>query len=241
MVRIRFVVCNFFLLAFTPHARCYSPLEFVDLFWGLSILLDREFRSRFAHYRLFPAGSGIVVGHIIFLYITVSFCNMPSVSYKLYLVHFDVLCIDYVLFIVWRIAGFLWYFLCYRFGWTHILSRRCRTVPKRLVWKNRRTYKPIVHDDYDYDDEDDYDDPWHEPRVTKVVEDECYSHNDDADGDGDGDDEGDDATVYIRRNRGRRCATALVDGEFPTLVNEFSFIESNRIETTGISLFPLPE
>lgn len=135
--------------------------------------------------------------------------------------------------------GFLWYFLCYRFGWTHILSRRCRTVPKRLVWKNRRKYKLIVHDDYDYDDEDDYDDPWHEPRVTKVVEDECYSHNDDADGDGDV--EGDDATVYIRRNRGRRCATALVDGEFPTLVNEFSFIESNRIETTGISLFPLPE
>ena len=65
------------------------------------------------------------------------------------------------------------------------LPRRCRTVPKRPVWKNRRKYKPIVHDDDDNEDDDDNDDHWLEPRVTKVVEDE-YLHNDpDADDDDD--------------------------------------------------------
>lgn len=59
------------------------------------------------------------------------------------------------------------------------MPRRCRTVPRRPAWKNRRKFKPIVHNDGG----DDNDDHWLEPRVNTVVEDE-YSHNDpDADDD----------------------------------------------------------
>ncbi len=58
------------------------------------------------------------------------------------------------------------------------IPRRCRTVPKRPVWKNKRKFKPIVHnEDDDGEDGDDNDDHWLEPRATKVIEDE-YSHND---------------------------------------------------------------
>jgi len=61
------------------------------------------------------------------------------------------------------------------------IPRRCQTVPRRPAWKNRRKFKPTVHNDDD--DHDDNDDHWLESRVTTVVEDE-YSHNDpDADDD----------------------------------------------------------
>lgn len=63
------------------------------------------------------------------------------------------------------------------------MPRRCRRVPRRPAWKNRRKFKPIVHNDDDDDDVDSNDDYWLEPRVTRMVEDE-YSHNDpDADDD----------------------------------------------------------
>ena len=59
---------------------------------------------------------------------------------------------------------------------TKPMPRRCRTVPKRPVWKNkkRRKHKAIVHDNDDDEDNDDNDndDHWLVPRVTKVVEDE---------------------------------------------------------------------
>mmetsp|Transcript_23727 Transcript_23727/g.51872 ORF Transcript_23727/g.51872 Transcript_23727/m.51872 type:complete len:496 (+) Transcript_23727:1160-2647(+) len=59
---------------------------------------------------------------------------------------------------------------------TKPMPRRCRTVPKRPIWKNkkRRKHKAIVHDDDDDDDDnnDGNDDHWLVPRVTKVVEDE---------------------------------------------------------------------
>jgi len=63
------------------------------------------------------------------------------------------------------------------------MPRRCRNVPRRPAWKNRRKHKPIVHQDDDDDDEDDDDDDhnekklWLEPRISKVVEDE-YSPDD---------------------------------------------------------------
>lgn len=58
------------------------------------------------------------------------------------------------------------------------MPRRCRTVPRKPVWKNRRKFKATVHnDDGEDDDGDDNDDHWLEPRATKVVEDE-YSHVD---------------------------------------------------------------
>lgn len=70
------------------------------------------------------------------------------------------------------------------------IPRRCRTVPRRPAWKNRRKFKPTVHnDDNDDDDGDDNDDHWLEPRFTTVVEDE-YSDNDP-----DGGDDDDDATT----------------------------------------------
>ena len=102
---------------------------------------------------------------------------MPSLTNCI--VHFDVLCIVYYGALQASFGTFCVIDL------SKPIPRRCRTVPKRPVWQNRRKYKPIVHDD---DDEDDNDDHWLEPRVTKVVEDE-YSHND-----ADGDAEDDDAT-----------------------------------------------
>lgn len=65
------------------------------------------------------------------------------------------------------------------------MPRRCRTVPGRPVWKNRRKFKATVHnDDGEDEDGDDNDDHWLEPRATKVVEDE-YSHVDPDAGDDD--------------------------------------------------------
>ena len=58
------------------------------------------------------------------------------------------------------------------------MPQRCRTVPKRPVWRTRKKYKAVVHDDgEDHDNVEDNDDHWLDSRVTKVVEDE-YSHND---------------------------------------------------------------
>ncbi|VEU40989.1 unnamed protein product [Pseudo-nitzschia multistriata] len=61
---------------------------------------------------------------------------------------------------------------------TKPMPQRCRTVPKRPVWRTRKKYKAVVHDDgEDHDNVEDNDDHWLDSRVTKVVEDE-YSHND---------------------------------------------------------------
>jgi len=61
---------------------------------------------------------------------------------------------------------------------TKPIPRRCRFVPKRPAWKIRRKYKAVVHDDADdHEQDEENDDHWLRPRVTKVVEDE-YSHHD---------------------------------------------------------------